>query len=148
MALTAVAFGPLVPGVFLPSAEQEEVVPGTGNASVLVDDVPDELRLEEGSFGDGMYHLQENQVLAEVEAVDGNPILGYNIYIANLGFGKQSYRVLSPDTNGAVVLTQDSATFPQDEVVQNEYQATLTVFVREADGKRVIVEKEVTVIVE
>lgn len=152
--IIAVLSGPL--GVLdLTTAESpcdEDVFPGTGNATVEVTDTPDTATLSKSRFGAEVYRLELPTTTVNVSDVRGRPTLSYRIRIPGLSTELGSTTTLSSCTTGRMQLTRESATFEPDQIRNDSYDATLFVVYRgTADGEKIeryLRTKNVTVEVE
>lgn len=134
------------------SACNEDVFPGTGNATVEVTDMPNTATLSKSRFGAEVYRLELPPATVNVSDVRGRPTLSYRIRIPGLKTELGSTTTLSSCTTGRMQLTRESATFEPDRIQNDSYDATLYVVYRgTADGEKVERElrtKNVTVEVE
>jgi hypothetical protein len=143
--LVAFAYGPLVPGFGLADPQSASYEPATGNVDVSVVDLPDMLTLERTTFGASTFVLESNMASVNVSNVEGNPLVVYDLFVPELEYNRQAYRILSPDVDGVLTLTQDSASIQPYRVNDTTYNATITILVRSDVGKRVLTEKNVTI---
>lgn len=142
--VAAFVVGPVVPDIALSSPAQE-YEPGSGNVSVSVSDLPEELTLERNEFGSGTYQLESSVVQTNVSDVSGNPLVVYDIRIPELGYNKETYRILSPDVDGALTIRASSDTVQPSKVDGTSFVATVTVLVRSDGGSREVATRNVTV---
>jgi len=141
----AFLFGPVVPSVALSSQSGDHVVPASGTVNVTVEEMPDELTISKRSFGAGTYGIESNAVRTTVSEVAGNPLVVYRLRIPALEFDKQTYRILSTDVSGALEIRHQPITFQPYQITQKSYQATVTVLVRDEDGKRIVEKRQITI---
>jgi hypothetical protein len=152
--LTAIASGPLVPGVDLTSSEpvsansQSDGALGSGSASVSVQEFPDRAHFTEGEFDSGAYYLSSPPIRVTAESITGRPILVCQLDIPTLGYSTNRLAFLNESANGTHVFQFDAGPISADKFDATEYSGELSVFVRANGEKNVIASRNVTVVVD
>lgn len=127
----------------------EDVFPGTGNATVDVADAPDTATLTKSRFGAEVYRFEVPPTTVNVSDVRGRPTLSYRIRIPGLNTEFGSTTILSSCTTGQRPLTMDAVTFEPDRMQNDSYDARLFIVYRGTnDGHKVereLLAKNVTV---
>lgn len=130
--IVAVLSGPF--GVFdLTTADapcDEDVFPGTGNATVDVEDTPNTATLTKSRFGAEVYRLEVPPTTVNVSDVRGRPTLSYRIRIFALNTELGSTTILSSCMTGERELTMNAVTFEPDRIQNDSYDARLFVVYR------------------
>lgn len=139
------ASGPLI-GVSL--TEPESFAPGSGTVEASVAATPDTATLKRASHGGGVYYLRADPIPVEVSNVSGQPSLGYEIVVPDLGHASSSVTFLDEEREGTLQLEFDPSTIEEDRVDRESYDGELRVVATDSSGRRVLAETNVTVEVE
>lgn len=136
IAVVAVISGPFGVVDLTPAHENcaGDVFPGDGNASVAVERAPTTGTLSQARFGASAYHLTVPPATVTVSDVAGRSTLTYKIRILDLSTELGSTTVLSPCTTGDHQLVIPDASFREEEIRQDSYDATLFVIYRGTEG--------------
>lgn len=128
----SVLSGPLVAGIDLSRSPPPHESIGTGTASVTIRDVPEQLTLEQGSFGAGTYHVADEESVVSATAVEGNPYLEYRLRIPELDIvhirGESLYGV-----SGNYTLQFDAYEVRPERIRQETYQGVLAIHLQSDD---------------
>ncbi|WP_058997185.1 hypothetical protein [Haloarcula sp. CBA1127] len=136
--------GPLVPGVTL-ATEPEPIALETGNVTVSEIEMPEEVRLEKGSYGAASYYLDAPPVRVEFANRTGRPTLVYELTIQEVGYTRTTNHFLDDSTGGTYELTLASDTFTDGEIERKQYNGTVTVSKRDGSGHGVVAARNVTI---
>lgn len=141
--------GPLVGAVDFTEPEPElSAPPGTGTASVSAVTISaEDSTLAPGEFGAGSYYLTVPHARATVDSVTGAPILAYRISIPELGHASESVYILSPEDAGEMTLAIESMAVSPDRIDATEYEAEITVELRDDTGTESLASRYITVTV-
>lgn len=117
------------------------------NAAVTVESAPSEtVTLERGRFGSGRYHLDAPPAVVTVADVRGSPRLRYTIDVPRLWLTATSRYELA-GRSGTQRLVASPTTVSPDRVEQRRYDAILSIWVREGDRDRDLLQRQITVVV-
>lgn len=122
--------------------------PGTGNATVRVESLPDHATIEEGDYGAGTYYLAVPPAQVTILTAEKKPILTYKIRLPTLRYVRSTVQYLSPNNVGPMTLVIERDSFSRDRVREDVYQAELVVLVRVNGEVDVVAQKNITVTVE
>jgi hypothetical protein len=136
----AVVSGPLF-GFSLPGSESAQA--GTGSVDATVEEPPERGVLEPKEYGGEGYGLRGEPVLVSLEAVSGRPYLSYSLSVPGLNHSTTSLTVFQEP--GQYRLEMRPSTLPSDRVDADSYEGTVSVHVIDGDGRRLLLETEVTV---
>lgn len=140
--------GPLVPGVdFTHVRETESGLDslGSGNITVGNSTLPDKAVLQRGSYGAGSYRLQVPDATVEVKAYTGRPIISYGIDIDEIGYSRNSIRILVNETESRLTLPLKEDTLDKGQLENDEYDAQLTLLTRAGGNETVVATRNITV---
>jgi hypothetical protein len=144
--VVTIATGPV--GLLEISQERPMSSAGEGNASVTVVSEPDQVVLERGRQGGGVYYLRVSDVEVDVTQLRGNPILGYSLSIDALGYSRNSVHFLGNVGTGQTGISLSRDTFDESQIERDTYRAEVTLTLRTNGTKRVIYTETTTVEVE
>jgi len=145
VAVTAVVFGPLVAGVSLANDSQTFAQDGT----IRLDSasLPSEGTIESADYGAANYYLTVPSTTVEFAAVEGSPTLVYLLQIEALGMQRSTNHFLDSSVTSPFEVTMESATLDRT-FDQSEYDARLSLAVRNESGQYPLAERNITVRVE
>lgn len=144
--LVTAATGPLGP-LAIPEEQSTQSL-GEGNATVVVQSVPDRIPLERGRYGNDEYHLRVPDAEVTVSNLTGNPILNYNLAISELGTSQSSLHFLGEAGEGQMRVGMRERTLAAPEIEQDSYEARLKLVLRANDTERVLYNETATIEVE
>jgi hypothetical protein len=136
----AVVSGPLV-GLSLPGSEPAQA--GSGSVDATVEEPPERGILEPKEYDEEGYSLRGEPVLVSLEAVFGRPYLSYSLSVPELNHSTTSLTVF--EESGRYRLEMRPSTLPADRVDADSYDGTVSIHVIDGDGRRLLVETEVTI---
>lgn len=142
--VTAVLFGPLVSGISL--ADEEAVAFGAdGSLTVASAAFPETATIEPAGYGAANAYLTVPATTVEFGSLRGNPTLVYTLRIEALGLQRSTSHFLDSSHGPTFEATMASATLEESALDQSEYDATLSLNVRNASGIRTATERNITV---
>ncbi|MEF8886080.1 MAG: hypothetical protein V5A44_13300 [Haloarculaceae archaeon] len=138
----AVVSGPAVGLVDLTTRPLE----GVGQGSATVDDVeaPETARFDRGLAADS-YVLTVPDARVHVAAIEGRPLVSYELSIPAMGYSRTTTHFLRADDTGWVALSLESNTFPPGRIDQSSYEGELSLVLRVDDTERELYRGPVTV---
>ncbi|MBX0293849.1 hypothetical protein [Haloarcula nitratireducens] len=140
--VTAVASGPLVPGVSITSAR--ETTYGEGNATVESVTLPETVTLEAGSFGQQGHYLTVPPSTVQFSELSGSPILTYRLQIGELNYTRSTVHFLQSPTE-RYEATMESDNVDLGERPCDSYIGVLSVHVEDDAGRRTVATQNVTI---
>lgn len=152
--LTAIASGPLVPGVDLTTPEpvsadsQSDTTLGSGSASISAQELPGRARFTRGEFESRAYYLSSPPIRVTAESITGRPILVCQLDIPALGYSTSRLAFLDESTTGPHVFQFETGPFGAAQLDAESYRGELSVFLRTSGEKHVVASRNVTVVVE
>lgn len=144
--LTTAVSGPAISAVDLTASDSFSGA-GLGDGGVTAGDVdlPETMTIERGEFGSGSYYLRVPPATVDLQAVEGRPIVSYQVSVEELGFTRSSVHVVSAGDTGQYELTLEEVAFGQDEIHNESYAGELTVIARYDDAEHVLASHNVTI---
>lgn len=136
--------GPLVGAVDLTTEPPDPEALGTGAATVDVESVPTDARLDETAYS-GAYALEIPAATVAVSNVTGEPMLVYRLRIPELGAQRSTVFFLDGETEGELALSIESESVDAERITQDEYDAELRLLLRADGDDEVLHESDVTV---
>jgi hypothetical protein len=115
---------------------------GEGDAAVSVVSVPTDVALERGSAEADVYHLRAAPAHVTASAIDGRPILVYELAIPELQFWSVRKYILTEPGDQRLRFT--AGTLDGDRIANDSYRATVTIKL-DGDRERVVYRRNVTV---
>ena len=140
--------GPLVPGVdFTRVRESESGLDSLGSGNITVDNatLPERAVLQQGNYGAGTYRLLVPDATVDVERYTGRPIISYAIDIDEIGYSRNSIRILVNETDGRLSLPLEEDTLDKGQLGKDEYAAQLTLLTRAGGNETVVASRNITV---
>ena len=131
-----------------PEASANPHPPGSGNATVRVDSLPERATIERGEYGAGSYYLRVPPAQVTVVEAEKQPLLTYKIRLPEMGYVRSTVRYIGPQYEGPMTLTIEEYTFGPDRIQQDEYRGELIVLVRANNEAHVVAQANITVTVE
>ena len=130
--ITAMLSGPIGPiDLTTRSPECAENTPiGSGNATVSSISIPEKAQLRKSEFGAEVYRLEVPDVIVNVSAVQGRPLIVYRVHVPELERTIGTTTVLSHCTLGPRNLSISAASFEPERITQPKYMASLKVVYR------------------
>jgi hypothetical protein len=119
--------------------------PGTGNATVAVVSVPEDVTLDPGRQGGEVYYLRVPDATVEVTDLRGNPTLVYAVDIDALGYSRSSIHFLESAGEGRLGLALSETTLDPERLDRGAYDARIELVLRGEAGKRTIYRGNATV---
>ena len=144
IAVTAVAFGPLVAGVSL--ADEREVTFGN-EGTILFEsaELPSMATIQQPSYGAANYYLTVPAATVTLGGVSGQPTLVYTVEIPALGYQRSSTYLLDTATGPRFEATMSAGTLTDQSFDRTEYNGTLSLGVRNASSQRTLTQQPITV---
>jgi hypothetical protein len=140
--------GPLVPGVdFTRVRETEEGLDSIGSGDITITEatLPDRAVLQQGSYGAGSYRLLVPDATVVVANYTGRPIISYGIDIDEIGYSRNSIRILVNETDSRLTLPLEEDTLDKGQLDEQSYDAQLTLLTRASGNETVIATRNITV---
>jgi hypothetical protein len=142
--VTAVVFGPLVSGISL--ADEDEVDFGAdGSLTIASAQFPETATIEPAEYGAANAYLTVPATTVEFESLTGAPTLVYTLRIEALGLQRSTSHFLDDSYGPTFEATMASTTLEENTLDQSEYEATLSLNVRNGSGIRTAAEQNITV---
>ena len=145
IALTAVAFGPLVSGLSLEDASDSQSE-STDRGSLTVESVsfPSTALIEPTSYGAANHYVSAPPATVRIDSISGSPLLSYQLRIESLGVQLSTVHFLDETTDPAYEVTIDPATMDLD-LGDEEYTGELSIIVIDSSGRRTVANQTVPV---
>lgn len=140
--------GPLVPGVdFTRVRESEQGLDSLGEGSITISEatLPDSAVLKQGNYGAGSYRLLVPDATVVVANYTGRPIISYGIDIDEIGYSRNSIRILVNETDSRLSLPIEEDTLDKGTLDEEEYDAQLTLLTRAGGNETVVATRNITV---
>ena len=144
VAVTAVAFGPLVAGVSLAS-EPDVEFGAEGSLTVASVQFPASATIEPAGYGAGNAYLTVPDTTLAFESLSGQPTLVYTLRIEGLGLQRSTAHFLDSSYGPSYEATMSTYTIETDELDQRSYDATLSIAVRNGTTQRTAARRNITV---
>jgi hypothetical protein len=144
VAVTAFVFGPLVAGVSLAS-ESPATLSQEGSIQGASASFPAEATIEPADYGAASYYLVVPSATAEFAAVEGTPTLAYTLEIRALGLQRTTTHFLDSSVGSPFEATMSTATLSDQSFERDQYDARLSLAVRNASDQRTLAARNVTV---
>ena len=141
--LVGLVSGPLVGAVDL-SPEEDEWVPGDGDADVTVLSVPDGGRLDPTRYSTDGYRVVVSPATVRVSNLTGHPMVVYKVRIPELGYVGGSTHVFDAHHAGRQELTLGEPTLRRASLPNDTYRAELLVLEREHERETLLYRQNVT----
>ncbi len=142
--LVTVASGPLIGAVTVPEGGVSGPAPGTGNATVSVVSMPDQVTLEPGAYDTDVYYLEVPDAVLDVSAVTGKPVLTYSLSVPGLK-SRSSVFFLQSGEQGRKELSMARLSFDPAEVGKEQYTGELRLVLRGSGGELTLYREPVVV---
>ena len=140
--------GPLAPGVdFTQVRETEQGLDslGSGTISIAGATLPDRAVLQRGDYGAGTYRLLVPDATVDVASYSGRPIISYGIDIDEIGYSRNSIRILVNETDSTLSLPLEEDTLDKGQLGNDSYRAELTLLTRAGGNETIIAQRNITV---
>lgn len=120
---------------------------GSGTADVTVESVPaSEVTLTRGMFDSGTYHLDAPPAYVTADRVDGNPVVKFALDVPALGLIDATFYELHGRAGDTVALSFSKNELSPKRVTDDEYDATLSVWLQEEGGRfTTLYQRQITV---
>ncbi|MFC6973973.1 hypothetical protein ACFQL1_03695 [Halomicroarcula sp. GCM10025709] len=141
--VTALVSGPLVPGLSLTNAQQPAY--GEGTATVASVEFPERATIERGGFGSESDYLVVPPATVRFGTFDGAPVLTYKIEIPALNYSRGTTHFLSPDTGTRYEATLRSDSLAELPDERTAFDARLSVWIEDTDGRSRVATQNTTV---
>ena len=143
VAVLTVATGPLGPFSISPATSESL---GSGSANLSVESVPTSATLTAGTYTD-VYYLDVPPAGVAIGDVRGSPLLTMSLTIEELGYSRSSVFVLSTTMVGEHSFEISRDSLELSNLTADQLDGTLQMVLRDGDGERVLVDRNVTVVV-
>jgi len=144
VAVTAVAFGPLVAGVSLAS-ESRPTFSQQGSLAIDSASLPAEATIEPADYGAANYYLTVSPATVEFASVEGSPTLVYMLEIEALGLQRGTSHFLDSAVESPFEATIDTGTLTDRSFDRRQYDGRLSLSVRNSSGQHTLAARNVTV---
>ncbi|KTG08966.1 hypothetical protein AUR64_14250 [Haloprofundus marisrubri] len=151
--LTAVVSGPVVAGVDLTPEDRVDddsstFTGATGSVTVSETTIPSErYTLRQGVTGSGIHKLDAPMSTVSVETTSGPVLVMYSLRVPELSYDTEVFRTVDEGFSGELTVGLDDASVPSNRLENDTYRATVEISVREESGKRVLDQREITIVV-
>lgn len=151
--LTAVVSGPVVGVDLTPEdraggEESSSFTGATGSVTVSETAIPGEsYTLRPGVTGSGIHKLDAPTSAVSVETASGPVLVIYSFRIPELSYSTDVFRTVDEDSSGQLTLGLQDALVPSNRLENDTYRATVEISVREGSGRRVLEQREITIVV-
>ena len=120
---------------------------GDGTAEATLASTPaEDLRINRGRFGTGVFYLRIPPAVVDVESVTGRPRVVYRVAVPGLGFERTATARVTE--SGRVRVPMDARAFTLAAVDNETYRAAVSVRVQSFETDRVVARRTATVPVE
>lgn len=140
--------GPLAPGVdFTHIRDTDEGLDSLGSGNITIGNatLPDRAVLQRGSYGAGAYRLQVPPATVEVTNYTGRPIISYEIDIDEIGYSRNSIRILVNESASRLTIPLKEDTLDKGQLDADEYRAQLTLLTRASGNETIVARRNITV---
>jgi len=142
--VTAVVFGPLVPGLSLAS-EPDAGIGGEGSLTVASATFPETATIEPADYGAANAYLTVPSTSVEFGSLTGTPTLVYRLRIEALGLQRSTSHFLDSSDGPTFEATMATGTLEESALERPQYDGTLSLAVRNGSGQRTAVHRNITV---
>ena len=140
--------GPLVPGVdFTQVRETDGGLDSLGDGSITITEatLPERAVLRQGNYGAGSYRLLVPDATVVVANYTGRPIISYGVDIDEIGYSRNSIRILVNETDSQLSIPLEEDTLDKGQLSEDSYDAQLTLLTRANGNETVVATRNITV---
>lgn len=144
IAVTAVAFGPLVAGISLASESPVELG-ASGSLTIASAEFPEKATIEPAGYGAANAYLTVPSTTVEFASLTGNPTLQYTLRIEALGLQRSTSHFLDESHGPTFEATMSTGTLEEGVLNKSQYTGTLSLDVRDDSGPRTVAQQNITI---